>query len=205
MYEASPMSTPTDPYNRLQKNGDPFADATLYRQVLGSLQYDTITRLYIAYFVNIVCQFMHFPTNCHWQDFKWILHYLNGTLNHCLHFKPTNAKGLHTLSDSGWNSDLDDNRSQYWFSIFHGPNLISWTSRKQKFVAISNTEVGYWSLAYTTTELFRLKQLIFDLHAQINTPPLLLYNNVGVISMTKNPIISNRSKHIALDFHFIRE
>ena len=72
-------------------------------------------------------------------------------------------------------------------------------------VTRSNTEAEYRSLAYTTAELLWLKQLIIDLHAPINQPPLLLCDNVGAIFMGKNPVISTRSKHIALDFHFIHE
>ncbi|KAL4573020.1 hypothetical protein LXL04_019813 [Taraxacum kok-saghyz] len=202
---SSPMATPSDPYSRLVKDGDPFADPKLYRQVVGSLQYATITRPDIAYSVNRVCQYMHSPTNRHWQAVKRILRYLNGTKNYCLHFKPTHATGLHAFSDSGWNSDLDDSRSQYGYAIFHGSNLISWTSRKQKVVARSSTEAEYRSLAYTTAELLWLEQLIADLQAPISAPPLLLCDNVGAIFMSKNPVIRTRSKHIALDFHFIRE
>lgn len=202
---SSPMTTPADPYSHLTKLGDPFDDPKLYRQIVGSLQYATITRPDIAYSVNRVCQFMHHPTIRHWQAVKRILRYLNGTITHCLHFKPTNAKALHAFSDSGWNSDHDDSRSQYGFAIFHGSNLISWTSRKQRVVARSSTEVEYRSLAYTTAELLWLKQLISDLQVPITGPPLLLCDNAGAIFMTKNPIISTRSKHIALDFHFIRE
>nr|KAJ0191944.1 hypothetical protein LSAT_V11C800425760 [Lactuca sativa] len=198
-------NTSADAYSRLQKAGDPFSDPKLYRQVVGSLQYATITRPDIAYSVNRVCQFMHSPTNRHWQAVKRILRYLKGTITHCLHFTPTKAKGLHAFFDCGWISDTDDSRSQYGFVIFHGSNLISWTCRKQKVVARSSTEAEYRSLAYTTAELMWLKQLVIDLQAPIHTPPLLLCDNVGAIFMSKNPVISTRSKHIALDFHFIRE
>lgn len=142
---------------------------TLYRQVVGSLQYDTITRPGIAYFFNCVCQFMHYLTNHHQQVVKRIHCYLKGTINHCLHIKPTNANVLHTFFDSGWNSDLDDNRSQCGFTIFHGSNIISWTSRKQKVISRSSIEVEYCSLAYTTTKLMWLKQLIVDLKDPITT------------------------------------
>lgn len=64
--KASPVSTPADPSRRLTKDGDMFHDPTLYHQVVGSLQYATITRPDIVDLVNRVCQFMHSPTNNHW-------------------------------------------------------------------------------------------------------------------------------------------
>lgn len=62
---SSPIAIPVDPSSSLIKDGDPFSDPKLYRQVVGSLQYATITRPYIAYSVNRVFQFMHSPTNRH--------------------------------------------------------------------------------------------------------------------------------------------
>ena len=62
---SSPIATPIDPSSSLIKDDDPFSDPKLYRQVVGSLQYETITRPDIAYSVNRVFQFMHSPTNHH--------------------------------------------------------------------------------------------------------------------------------------------
>lgn len=205
MVDATPISTPADSHSRLILDGDPFSDPTLYRQVVGSLQYATITRPDIAFAVNWVCQYMHSPTVLHWQAVKRILRYLKGTLHHFLHFIPTTNTSLLAYSDAGWISDNDDSRSQYGFAIFHGTNLVSWTSRKQKVVARSNTEAEYRALAYTAAELIWVKQLLTDLHAPLLHYPLLLCDNIGAIFMTKNPVIRTRSKHIVLDFHFIRE
>ncbi|KAL8153640.1 hypothetical protein V2J09_011400 [Rumex salicifolius] len=183
MTASTPIS-PADPHSRLTRDGDPFHDPKLYRQVVGFLQYATITRPDIAYAINRVV--------------KRILRYLNGTLDHCLHFTPTTSTSLLAFSDARWVSDCEDSRSQYGFAFFHGSNLISWTSRKQTVVARSNTEAEYRSLAYTVAELLWLKQLVSDLHAPISRPPLLLCDNVGAIFMSKNPVISTRSKQLSL-------
>lgn len=102
-------------------------------------------------------------------------------------------------------SDTDDSRSQYGFAIFHGTNLISWTSRKQRVVARSNTEAEYRAIAYTTAEILWIQQLLRDLYISLPQSPLLLCDNVGATFLCKNPVISTRSKHINLDFHFVRE
>ncbi|CAM8900500.1 unnamed protein product [Rhodiola kirilowii] len=205
MLDSKPISTPADPSSRLTLKGDPFSDPKLYRQIVGSLQYATITRPDIAYDVNRVCQYMHAPTSLHWQAVKRVLRYLKGTLHHKLHFRPTTADSLLAYSDAGWVSDSDDSRSQYGFAVFHGQNLISWVSRKQRVVARSSTEAEYRALAYTSAELMWIKQLLQDLHAPVPQPTTLLCDNIGATFMSKNSVISTRSKHIALDFHFVRE
>lgn len=82
----SQLSTPVDPSSRLLSNGEPFHDPTLFHQIMGLLQYATITRLSIGFVVNKACQFMYSPTVQHWQATKRILRYLKGTHHHCLHF-----------------------------------------------------------------------------------------------------------------------
>lgn len=159
----------------------------------------------ITYAVNRICQYMHSPTLRHWQAVKRILRYLNGTLDHCLNFQPTKVLSLLAYLDAGWISGKDDSRSQYGFAIFHGNNLISWTSRKQKVVASSSTEAEYRALAYTSVELLWIKQLLRDLQVPLPQAPKLLFHNIDATFMCKNSIISSKSKHINLDFHFVWE
>lgn len=102
---------------------------------------------------------MHSPTTNHWQAVKCIIRYLNGTIDNCLHFKPTSAKSLHAYFDAGWNSHQDDSRSQYGFIVFHGSNLISWIYKKKVLVR-SSTEAENHSLAYTTEKLMWIKWLL---------------------------------------------
>nr|GEY43382.1 hypothetical protein [Tanacetum cinerariifolium] len=100
-----------------------FSNPVKYRQVVGSLQYLTLSRFGIAFAVNKVSQYMHAPTENHWSAVKRILHYLHGMVEH----------------DADWLGDSDDRRSTRGFSIYLGSNLISWTARKQRTVSRSST------------------------------------------------------------------
>jgi hypothetical protein len=82
MLECNPINTHIMSSCKLSRHGsDTFHDTSLYRSVVGSLQYAAITRPEIAYSVNKVCQFMSQPLESHWVAVKRILRYLKGTLN----------------------------------------------------------------------------------------------------------------------------
>lgn len=87
MLTAKPISTPVSSGSKLSAfQGDYFADVSLYRSLVGALQYLTITRPDITYAVNQVCQFMYAPTTAHMVAGKRILRYLKGTLGFDLTF-----------------------------------------------------------------------------------------------------------------------
>uniref|UniRef100_A0A2N9HGK2 Reverse transcriptase Ty1/copia-type domain-containing protein n=1 Tax=Fagus sylvatica TaxID=28930 RepID=A0A2N9HGK2_FAGSY len=93
-----------------QFDGDPLSDGTEYKQIVGTLQYCTLTRPDIAFSVNQLCQFMHSPTSAHWIAAKRVLSYLKGTIDHGL-FLPTGSLQLSAYCESDWPSGLDDCRS----------------------------------------------------------------------------------------------
>lgn len=89
MIGAKPYAAPCTSGKILTKfDGDPLPDPSLYRHIVGALQYCTLTRPDIAYFVNQLCQFLHCPTTTHFQAAKRVLKYLKGTLDHGLLFTP---------------------------------------------------------------------------------------------------------------------
>ncbi|PKI61253.1 hypothetical protein CRG98_018352 [Punica granatum] len=106
-----PISSPVAAGSRLSlHDGHPFEDPSLYRSVVGSLQYLSLTRLDIAYAVNQVCQFMHKPSMTHWLAIKRILRYLKGTITYGLHLRSGSISALHGYSDADWAGNPDDRR-----------------------------------------------------------------------------------------------
>ena len=83
------VDTPIEYNCRLNSHDDePLSDATLYRQLVGSLIYLTVTRPYISYVVHVVSQFMVAPRSPHYAVLLKILQYLKGTIFDGLHFLP---------------------------------------------------------------------------------------------------------------------
>ena len=86
-----------------------------------------------------------------------------------------------------------------------GPNLIQWSSKKQKVVALSSTEAEYRALAYTAIEIAWLQSLFTELGSQINGTPVIWCGNVSVGALAANPVFHARTKHIEIDAHYIRK
>uniref|UniRef100_A0A2N9GZU4 Integrase catalytic domain-containing protein n=1 Tax=Fagus sylvatica TaxID=28930 RepID=A0A2N9GZU4_FAGSY len=115
------VDTPIEYNNRLNTHdGEPLPDATLYRQLVGSLVYLTVTRPDISYAVHIVSQFMAASRSLHYAAILQILRYLKGTLFHGLHFSSQSSLTLQAYSDADWAGDPTDRRSTTGYCFLLG-------------------------------------------------------------------------------------
>ncbi|KAJ9565876.1 hypothetical protein OSB04_001842 [Centaurea solstitialis] len=125
------VSTTLEPNLHLTPNaGPPLNNPTLYRQLVGSLVYFTVTRPDIAYAVHTVSQFMSTPCSDNYVVVLRILRYLKGTMFQGLYFSSTSSLILQGFSDADWDSDMTDRPSTTGFCFFLGDSLISWHSKK---------------------------------------------------------------------------
>lgn len=208
MDNAKGISTPLPAKLKLSKHGaDYMADPSLYRSIVGALQYATITRPEIGYAVNKACQFLSQPLDTHWVAVKRILRYLKGSLDLGLVLRPAAASvpfSLQAYCDADWASDIDDRRSTSGACIYLGPNLISWWSKKQTLVAKSSAEAEYRSLALAASELLWVQSLLHELKVPHSTP-VIFCDNQSTVAMSHNPVLHSRTKHMELDLFFVRE
>ncbi|KAJ4779344.1 polyprotein [Rhynchospora pubera] len=206
MHNAKPCQTPMEAGLQLSKfSGAKMSEPQLYRSIVGALQYATITRPDITFAVNKASQFMAEPTEEHWKLVKRILRYIQGSLDHGITLKSAPHLSLHGYCDADWAGCPDDRRSTTGYAIFLGPNLISWSSKKQATVSRSSTEAEYRSLAMTTSELLWISYLLAELKYSVCQQPTLWCDNLGATFLASNPVFHARTKHIELDFHFVRE
>ncbi|GAA0146841.1 transmembrane signal receptor [Lithospermum erythrorhizon] len=188
-------------------------DPIEYRQLVGSLQYLTLTRPDLSFAVNKFCQHMHDPQPKHMVMAKRILRYVKSTLDLGLLINPSSDFTIQAFNDADWAGSTSDRRSTGGYVVFLGPNLISWQSKKQRTVARSSTESEYKALANCVAEVSWLRSLLSELHVSVPSSPILWCDNLGATFLSSNPFISTQDQlgdiltkplsHVR--FHFFRD
>ncbi|KAI0502019.1 hypothetical protein KFK09_016964 [Dendrobium nobile] len=204
MTNCKALATPSNPKNNDLTESSCFSNPTLYRQLVGALQYLTLIRPDIAYSVNRASQAMHKPTELHFAALKRILRYIRGTVHYGLPISG-NSLTLTSYSDFDWAGDLQDRKSTTGYCNFLGDSLVSWSVKKQSTIARSSTEAEYHALAATSTEIIWLRRLLQELDCPQTESTVLYCDNTSAIALANNPVYHARTKHIEIDCHFIRE
>ncbi|PKU61734.1 Retrovirus-related Pol polyprotein from transposon TNT 1-94 [Dendrobium catenatum] len=147
---------------------------------------------------------MHQPSVSDYKALKRLLRYIQGTIHYGLPLQP-NSLQLTAYSDADWAGDTQDRRSITGFCIFLGKSLISWCVKKQVTVAKSSTEAEYRALSSATSDIIWLRRLLADFHIPQTEPTSLYCDNTSALALAHNPVFHARTKHIEIDYHFIRQ
>ena len=165
----------------------------------------TLTRPDIAFSVNKVCQLLHAPTTVHWVAVKRILRYLKQCTCLGLKIHKSGSTLVSGFSDADWAGSLDDRRSTGGFAVFLGSNLVSWSARKQATVSRSSTKSEYKTIANATVEIMWVQTLLAELGIKSPQAAMIWCDNLGAKYLSANPVFHARTKHIEVDYHFVRE
>lgn len=203
MEECKTTTTPIEPGLILEQKKEAKKDLP-YKNLIGTLMYLAVaTRPDIAYAVSYLSQFNDCYDEAHFKSAKRVLRYLKGTIDVGLKFKKT-AEELYCMADADWGACKLDRKSFSGYCFKYAGAPISWASKKQRCVALSTAEAEYTAITEAAKEAIHLKGLFEDLG--VNQKTIIIWNdNQAALKLCQNPIVSNRSKHIDLKMHFIRD
>eukprot|EP00253_Pinus_taeda_P012544 PITA_12544 len=180
-----------------------------YASAVGSLMYAIVcTRLDISHVVGVLSRFMSKPGKEHWTVVKQVFRYLHGTSDYglCYQGRPglDRALDINGFVDVDRARDLDQRRSTsgYVFNLFGG--AVSWMSKKQFVVALSTTEVEYMVATHSSNEVVWLQRW-FSSMGLVQGAIRIDCGNQSVIFLAKNPTYHSKTKHIEVQYRFVRD
>jgi hypothetical protein len=152
---------PTDGHLNLDEGGNPI-DQTLYRSMIGSLLYLTVSRPNIMFSVYMRARFQANSKEAHLSTVKRILRYLKHTLSIGLWYPRGATFNLISYSNSnyaGWKTDRKSTSNECHLL---GRSLVSWSSKKKNSVALSTAKAEYIVVGVCCTQILYMKQTLLD-------------------------------------------
>ncbi|GKD29979.1 ribonuclease H-like domain-containing protein [Tanacetum coccineum] len=178
MVTCNPSRTPVDTESKLGPKDAPVQDPTLYRNLAGGLRYLTFTP----------------------PDFSYA-----GTLDLGLHLYASSTTSLVGYTDTDWAGCPSTRRSSSGYCVFLGDNLLSWSAKRQHTLSRSSAEAEYQGVPNVVAETAWLRNLLRELHSPLSTATLVYCDNVSAVYMSANSVQHQRTKHIEIDIHFVRD
>jgi hypothetical protein len=214
MSECKSAPTPAVPGLYLTKQQIPLAgqekleiEQKPYKSAVGSLWYAAHgTCVDTVYATNTVAQHSKNPNMSHWTAIQRIFRYLRarGKLGLRYIFSGSAKVVVEGWCDSDWAGDVDTRRSKTAYVICVAGGPVVWQTKSQKTVALSSTEAEYIAMSEAVKEMLWIIHLLTEAKIPFETP-ILWADNQGAQALARNPVLHQRSKHIDIRHHFIRD
>jgi len=219
--------TPLVPGSRTKRESAPLPPAEIktYQAIVGGIMYLMLaTRPDLAYSISVLSKHAANPQEHHLGMAKRVLRYLKRTAQLALVYTKASVSpegqqafcwpATAGFTDSDWAGDPIDRHSTAAFLFLCSGTAVSWKSKKQSLVALSTTEAEYVAASEASKEAVWLRRILSEIHGTFisredsssATPPIMLYiDNQAAIKLIKNPRFHERTKHIEIKRHYIRE
>ncbi|KAH9714593.1 hypothetical protein KPL71_020713 [Citrus sinensis] len=197
-FKLSSSMCPSNEVERKEMSRVPYASA------VGSLMFAMIcTRPDIAQAVGAVSRYMANPGGEHWIAVKRILRYIRGTSGVALCYGGSEFT-VRGYVDSDFAGDLDKRKSTTGYVFTLARAAVSWVSKLQTVVALSTTEAEYMASTQACKEAIWIQRLLEELgHKQEKIS--VFCDSQSALHIARNPAFHSRTKHIGVQYHFVRE
>jgi hypothetical protein len=155
----------------------PEFDATLSRQLVGSLLYLTHTCPDISFVVGLVAWYMQTPHEIHWKETKNILRYVCGIVHFGIHYSSRGNPLLVGLIDSDWDDDPDDRKSTADYVFILGSRPVTWACKKQHAIVLCSTEAEYQVVVNAIQATLWLRHILSEFGFQQQHPTIVWCDN----------------------------
>ena len=163
------------------------------------------TRPDISYAVGMLSKFSTNSSAVHLAAVKRLLRYIKGTMHLGLCYRFGSSQDIVGFCDSDFAGDSQDSKSTSGHVFTLGGASISWRSKKQGLIALSSTESEYIGYSEASREAIWLKQLYHEITGTDYTPQRILCDNKSALQLVEQPRFNERSKHIAIQYHHVRD
>ncbi|GJY71310.1 putative ribonuclease H-like domain-containing protein [Tanacetum coccineum] len=207
-FDLESVRTATTPYEapkpKSKNEPDNPVNVHLYRSMIGSLMYLTASRPDIMFAVSACSRNQVTPTTSNLEAVKKIFKYLKGQPKLGLWYPRESPFVLEAYSDSDYAGANKDRKSTTGGCQFLGRRLISWQCKKQTIVATSSTEAEYVAAANCCGQVLWIQNQLLDYGYNFMNTKIFI-DNQSTICIVKNPVFHQRTKHIEIRHHFIRD
>lgn len=192
--------------NKPETLKDSIIEGIPYAELVGSLLYCSIaTRPDISYPLSVLSKYTSQPREIHWQALKRVVRYLSETRTFGLSFQQVEDPKLLCYTDADYAGDHQNRRSTSGMVTFLASGPIGYKAQQQSTVALSTTEAEYIASAIAAKELVWLQRFLEELNVELRHSPELLCDNQSALRLIKNPEFHQRSKHIDVAYHYVRD
>ena len=204
--------TPSTGLKRIGKNIEevPKDQHSLYRSGVGMLLYLVKhSRPDIANCVREMSKLLDCPTHAALKELKRCVKFVLDTSDYGLKIEPNHLTEerwtLKAYSDSDWAGDSDTRISVSGFIIYLMGVPVSWRSRQQRSVVLSSSEAEFVALSEAAKEIKFIYQILASMGLKVQTPIKVYVDNVGAMFMSENMTTSQRTRHVDIRYHYVRE
>ena len=211
MVNCNEFVIPASPSVKLSSNMDgqdnPLDSNSAYRKIIGSLMYIcTKTRPDISFIVCKLAQFVEKPMVIHWKAAKKVIQYLKGTANYGICYSSNELNNvIEVFSDADFAGCSDKRRSTTGVVALLNRGSVVWTSHRQKCTATSTTESEYVACSVAAKDIIWLRNLMSELGYSQQQETILYCDNISAIRLINSNELLRRTRHIEVQYHYVRE
>ena len=130
---------------------------------------------------------------------------MKGTPDFGFRYPKNSTLTLTAYIDVDWDGSVNDRKSTSGNTFFLGDCLVSWLNNKKSSICLSTAEAEYIVAAYCCTQILWMKEALKDVNIKTKQPLTIYCDNTSAISLSKNPVMHSKTKHIPIKYHFLRE